>query len=257
MRYTVSIAGIVLAALGTTVSAQPVVEEHFNTGINGWTIYADATAFAWDASLGNPGGCLKATDQVTGVLWGFAAPAPFLGDKSCYYGGTIAWDVRTTLTASGYAVRPDLILESSNGMKLMWDVPGNPPANTWESESATLAETGWHVNTITGRVPTQAEFRTVLATLVSMRFNCEWHSGRDTGYIDNVVLTPGAECAPPCDADLNQDGNTDQADLDYLINVVAGGSNPTGIDPDFNHDGNADQTDLDALVNVIAGGDCP
>jgi len=62
---------------------------------------------------------------------------------------------------------------------------------------------------------------------------------------------------PPCDADVNQDGNTDQGDVDYLINVVAGGANPTGIDPDFNRDGNVDQADIDALINVIAGGACP
>ncbi|MFA6044413.1 MAG: hypothetical protein WC718_05465 [Phycisphaerales bacterium] len=60
-----------------------------------------------------------------------------------------------------------------------------------------------------------------------------------------------------CDPDVNQDGNSDQGDIDYLINVVAGGDNPTNIDPDFNRDGNVDQGDVDALLNVVAGGDCP
>lgn len=62
---------------------------------------------------------------------------------------------------------------------------------------------------------------------------------------------------PVCDPDVNQDGNVDQGDVDYLINVVAGGDNSTGIDPDFTRDGNADQADVDALVNVVAGGACP
>jgi hypothetical protein len=62
---------------------------------------------------------------------------------------------------------------------------------------------------------------------------------------------------PPCDPDVNQDGNVDQGDIDYLINVVAGGPNDTGIDPDFNRDGNVDQGDIDSLVNVVAGGNCP
>lgn len=60
-----------------------------------------------------------------------------------------------------------------------------------------------------------------------------------------------------CDPDVNQDGNADQSDIDYLINVVAGGENPTGVDPDFNRDGNMDQSDIDSLLNVVAGGDCP
>jgi hypothetical protein len=61
----------------------------------------------------------------------------------------------------------------------------------------------------------------------------------------------------PCDPDVNQDGNADQGDVDYLLNVVAGGENPTEIDPDFNQDGNVDQGDVDALLNVVAGGACP
>jgi hypothetical protein len=62
---------------------------------------------------------------------------------------------------------------------------------------------------------------------------------------------------PPCDPDVNQDGNVDQDDVAYLINVVGGGPNPTGIDADFNLDGNMDQDDVAALINVVAGGPCP
>jgi hypothetical protein len=64
---------------------------------------------------------------------------------------------------------------------------------------------------------------------------------------------------PPqaCDPDVNQDGNVDQDDVAYLINVVGGGPNPTGIDPDFNQDGNVDQDDIAALINTVGGGGCP
>jgi lysophospholipase L1-like esterase len=61
----------------------------------------------------------------------------------------------------------------------------------------------------------------------------------------------------PCDPDLSRDGNVDIGDVDYLINVVAGGDNPAAIDPDFSRDGNVDTHDIDALINVVAGGDCP
>ncbi|MFA6045146.1 MAG: hypothetical protein WC718_09190 [Phycisphaerales bacterium] len=75
-----------------------------------------------------------------------------------------------------------------------------------------------------------------------------------TGYIAVRWAPVGGNT---CDPDLNQDGNADQGDIDYLVNVVAGGENPTGIDADFNQDGNVDQGDIDALINVVAGGDCP
>jgi hypothetical protein len=61
----------------------------------------------------------------------------------------------------------------------------------------------------------------------------------------------------PCDPDVNQDGNVDQDDVIYLINVVGGGNNSTGIDPDFNRDGNIDQDDVTALINAVGGGGCP
>ncbi|MBI1189718.1 MAG: hypothetical protein GC200_03435 [Tepidisphaera sp.] len=79
-------------------------------------------------------------------------------------------------------------------------------------------------------------------------------NGASGSGVLNVNVVPDA---PACDPDVNQDGVADQGDVDYLINVVAGGANPTGIDPDFNQDGVSDQGDIDALINVVAGGPCP
>ncbi|MCE7974337.1 MAG: hypothetical protein DYG92_08460 [Leptolyngbya sp. PLA1] len=72
-------------------------------------------------------------------------------------------------------------------------------------------------------------------------------------YLPDRVRISFHTCAP----DFNQDGNTDQDDLAYLIDVLAGGDNPSGRDPDFNADGNADQDDTLALLDVLAGGACP
>lgn len=72
-----------------------------------------------------------------------------------------------------------------------------------------------------------------------------------------TFFCPRGGCAPACDPDVNMDGNVNADDISYLINVVAGGDNPSNIDPDFNKDGNADFGDADALVNTIAGGGCP
>lgn len=69
--------------------------------------------------------------------------------------------------------------------------------------------------------------------------------------VDDVFIY-AVSCAP--NLDLNGDGNADQQDVDYLINVISGGDNPNSIDPDFNHDGNADQADIDDLIRALAGG---
>lgn len=71
-----------------------------------------------------------------------------------------------------------------------------------------------------------------------------------------LVVVPGLT-PPACDPDLNQDGNVDQDDVAYLIDVVGGGENPNNIDPDFSRDGNVDQDDISALINAVGGGGCP
>lgn len=71
-----------------------------------------------------------------------------------------------------------------------------------------------------------------------------------------LVVVPGPT-PPECDPDLNQDGNVDQDDVAYLIDVVGGGENPNNIDPDFSRDGNVDQDDISALINAVGGGGCP
>ncbi|MCC6950878.1 MAG: hypothetical protein IT433_05470 [Phycisphaerales bacterium] len=74
----------------------------------------------------------------------------------------------------------------------------------------------------------------------------------------NVQLPAGPYCGDRlCTPDYNEDGNVDQDDVLYLLNVIGGGENPTGADPDFNQDGNLDQDDVSSLISVVAGGDCP
>lgn len=75
------------------------------------------------------------------------------------------------------------------------------------------------------------------------------------GMVIDLIHFGGGE--PPCDPDLNADGNTDQDDVICIINTVAGNPGCTAQDPDFNADGNVDQGDVAALINVVAGGDCP
>jgi hypothetical protein len=61
----------------------------------------------------------------------------------------------------------------------------------------------------------------------------------------------------PCNPDYNDDGSADQDDVAYLINVVAGGPNPSNRNPDFDRNGSVDQDDVTALIHVVAGGSCP
>ncbi|MCE7973994.1 MAG: hypothetical protein DYG92_06660 [Leptolyngbya sp. PLA1] len=75
--------------------------------------------------------------------------------------------------------------------------------------------------------------------------------------VGRALVVVQGPAPPACDPDLNQDGNVDQDDVAYLIDVVGGGENPNNIDPDFSGDGNVDQDDISALINAVGGGGCP
>lgn len=100
--------------------------------------------------------------------------------------------------------------------------------------------------------------------------------GADDGWVVRVLVRPSFQAQrdttlyirvhpseiPFCDPDLNWDGNADQDDVAYLIDVIANPPNgipwnPCGADPDYNRDGNYDLDDVRALIDVIASGECP
>lgn len=83
--------------------------------------------------------------------------------------------------------------------------------------------------------------------------------GTSSGLGRNIVLNFRIQPAgqPYCDGDFDWDGNVDQEDVRYLVNILGGGFNETGRWADYNRDGNEDQDDVLALIHTIAGGGCP
>jgi len=151
------------------------------------------------------------------------------------------------------------------------DNPGNNMCNTTLTDTA-----GSSVQDIlAGDNPFSSAYRPtepldVLSNVPGSRVAGDWtlymedDAGQDVGVLYHWRLSVftrqvGRFCQSPvvCQPDLTQDGNVDQDDVSYLVNIIAGGPNPLGADPDFNHDGNADQDDIAALINVVAGAPCP
>ncbi len=166
----------------------------FDTGNEGWKTFGDATSpnAAWISTGGNPGGHIRVTDESTGGTWHFVAPAKFLGNKCDAYGTTFRYDQYTSDTTAEdlYSNRPDVILFGS-GLVLVFENPENPNL-TWTHYEVPLREdAGWRLNSITGPVPTEAQFRKVLSTLSGLRIRGEYRALDDFGGLDNVVLQSG------------------------------------------------------------------
>jgi hypothetical protein len=133
--------------------------------------------------------------------------------------------------------------------------PAMPPFIDEEPVSPGWPFTGWD-----GDLPAGVYWLVMVRGIASFNPNWSVGSGEDPSRMDRNtelhirIQPPGL---PYCDADFNWDGNVDQEDAWYLINVIAGGTNETGRFADYNRDGNEDQDDVLALIHTIAGGGCP
>lgn len=175
-------------ALLTPALAQPTVFDTFDTGLNGWSLYADGENLAWSPFAGNPGGGIRGNDQGLGGYWGFSAPPAYLGDRSCDYGGLLRWQFNTTNSGSAVNSQPDATLEGA-GLVLVINL-ANPVVDTWETRSVPLLETaGWRIATLSGAVPTESQFKSVLADLTAIKLRGEFSvAANDSCTLDNVAF---------------------------------------------------------------------
>jgi uncharacterized repeat protein (TIGR01451 family) len=177
--------GSVNCALGS-LAASAAITSVFDANNEGWQTFGDATSptATFQATGGNPGGRVCATDARQGIFWYFQAPAKFLGNVSSAYNRTLSFDLRQSATDSPSAA--DDIILIGGGLTLVFNTP-NDPGTDWTSYTVSLNEAGWR-NTATNQPATQSEMLQTLSALTALRIRGEYRSGPDTGCLDNVVL---------------------------------------------------------------------
>ena len=148
---------------------------------------------------GLPGGNIGISDFAPpSTIYFFSAPATYLGDQAWRYGQGLRWDHRYTFTDAPVAPNltlPDVVLIGTNfGTNFVVVGDAGEPAtrtNVWAPFKISLTEaSGWHVDNMTNRAPTEAEFRSVLAGLRFIYVNGEYIPNNDTGYLDNFEMGP-------------------------------------------------------------------
>lgn len=177
----------------------------FDKGIDGWRVTGDVQGGSsypdWVETGGNPGGHVKAVDDVQGGVWYWVAPANFRGDKSGFYGGTVTYDIYQSNRNSQFS--SDDIKLSGGGIDLVYDFGGEEthPRTDWTAYSVTLDESDDWVVDDTEEQATAAEIQTVLADVTRLHIRGEYVSGSDTGFLDNPALWPPDGDPPPADYD--------------------------------------------------------
>jgi gliding motility-associated-like protein len=215
----------------------------FDFGNEGWQCDGDpvSTVTNWFSSGGNPDGNIQMTDASTGGTWYFIAPAKFRGPKCDAYGKFLRYDqfANNVSNANTFA---DVELKGG-GLTLVFDHPILPNP-TWTHYDLFLREdAGWRINTTSGFVPTQAQFKQVLSNITSLRIRGEFHHfAVDFGGLDNVMLESNFSF------DLDADNSSGLFNGDYRADTSCFANSPVvGDDPILTAEGPIDSITVELL----------
>lgn len=163
----------------------------FENDVDGWALSGngDETAATLRGQGGNPNGHLCGKDTKDAQTWYFVAPQKFLGNATSIYGKRLTWDVKQGSTFNQIRGR-DVVL-NGGGLALAFNVRF-APGTEWTPYAALLSEgAAWVVEdgSLAGVPATEADLKTVLRNLTSLRIRGEFYDGpNDTACLDNIYF---------------------------------------------------------------------
>lgn len=190
------------AAVSSVAMATDVVESRFDTGAEGWTVSEvwDDTFVPggswlplWGANAGLEGGGLYIHDVGPGGTI-FVAPDAFLGDRSAWLGGHIAWDMANNLADYEKGEKTWSLMLAGGGHRIRAMSAYPREADRWIHAAVPLDVAHWYH--YTGEGVTASELADALADITELYFKADWGWGSETTSMDTVVLSPWAVPEP-------------------------------------------------------------
>jgi len=171
-------AAIVACGLGRADAV--VITSTFDSGTDGWT--ASGANVAQVPVGGNPGGYLSATDSSSSIATALA-PGAFLGNKSIFNGGTIAFDTILVKTNGGGTQSSFGTISISDGITTAsLNLVNGPAPGSWTTYSAVLDAATWGLS--------EAAWATLLSSVTSISLVVEATFGQgEVVGVDNFTLT--------------------------------------------------------------------
>jgi len=195
----------------------------FDMDNEGWTASGDPVSQVsdWYPTGGNPDGHIEVQDASTGGTWYFVAPPKFRGNKCDAYGKFLRYDQLTSDTNNqqAYGGRPDIRILGGS-LTLIFDNAYNPGLEWTHYDVPLREDAGWRLNSITGPVPTQAQFRNVLASVTAFEIRGEYRSSADIGGLDNVTIES------KFDFDLDDDDSSGAQESDFRADTTCSATSP-------------------------------
>lgn len=153
----------------------------FNESVEGWTTTPGSTV-TWQATGGNPGGCLTGTGNNT--PWHFSSPPDWAGDWRHYQ--LLKFDLSiVNREYPDQARNPIVTIHGANDTVLTWT--GFSPEFNWTYFEVPLIPAAFGCD--------DATFAAVMANVTSIRILGEYTTRNETTGLDNVTLT--AQAPPP------------------------------------------------------------
>jgi hypothetical protein len=177
------------ALLSSACGPAALASSTFEGDNEGWSLSNNGalTAPTLVREGGNPAGHLCGRDEGDGDIWYFVAPQKYLGNMSGAMGKRITYDLKQGNMFNQIRGR-DVVL-NGGGLAVTWNMRA-PPRLDWTPYSVRFdATSGWAIDEPNGADATEADLRTVLSDLRSLRIRGEFFDGlNDTACIDNVYL---------------------------------------------------------------------
>ena len=166
-----------------------LIRHEFNESNQGWRLTTDTGIVDADfaAAGGDPGGRIAGRDEEIGETWYFRAPLVVLRHLTAAENGVISFSMRQSTDVDGGFLDDDVVIIGESGRLGYRFGRGSGPGTAWKRFSVRLsASAGWTWN---GSGPaTQAQFRSVLASPLSLEIRGEYTTGPDEGFLDNFEL---------------------------------------------------------------------
>lgn len=185
MRLTLIFALLALLLSGFT-HGQCTASSDFASGNEDWRIEGDA-----QGSRDEPDwavGQISAEDNQSGDYWYFVAPAPYVGNRSCTYGGTLSFELNE-LDGGSNVLSGHIVTLFSGEQVLDWAPVEPPAADGWvRFEVPLLPGPGW---TFGDEAVTDAQFQDILLSLDALFIRGEFVSGYDQAALRSVRMSSG------------------------------------------------------------------
>ncbi|MFC1782041.1 SUMF1/EgtB/PvdO family nonheme iron enzyme [Planctomycetota bacterium] len=189
----------------------------FDTDLEGWRVTGDNSA-VWEATTGNPNGCLSVNDWATGAMNYAIAPSKYHGDWSHMTASdSLSIDIFHS-SSDPDDVNPNFIFRIAGPGGAAYALSGAPyfPVNgVWTHYSVSLDQNDWTIESGT--------WNDILSAVNSLRIWAEFTSGNETVRLDNICLSSQPHYFfIPCTYDDFNSGGTG----DWSFMNTGGVSNP-------------------------------